>query len=303
MQESPSLHDAARLLEAFGWSLSTDPPSAGPEAAPAWTDQTGTLEVLRAGTGTPAAFLLRFFGEDFAWVEPEARRIRLCPEGGRLGPAAVVHLLADQVLPRALAQEGRLVLHAGGVVLDGRAVLVLGDSGWGKSTLTARLGQAGGRVLSDDAMILEEAGAGASARPVYAGLRLLPDSLAALFDRTGGTPVAEYTDKARLAVEPPDDPGPVPLAMILVLRPPVPASRVELARLSPLEACMAMLRNSFALDPGDRAQGARRLGRFGALAARVPAFALSYPRDYALLAEVAEAVLRRLGSLDGPGPA
>ena len=46
------------------------------------------------------------------------------------------------------------MLHASGVVLDGRAVLITGPSGAGKSSLAAALVRAGGQLLSDDAVAL-----------------------------------------------------------------------------------------------------------------------------------------------------
>jgi hypothetical protein len=52
---------------------------------------------------------------------------------------------------------GRSTLHAGGFVVDGGAVLVLGEKGTGKSTLVAAAAAAGLPVVSDDLAVLEDA--------------------------------------------------------------------------------------------------------------------------------------------------
>lgn len=48
------------------------------------------------------------------------------------------HLILDQIIPRILGQQGQLVLHASAVQLpDGKAIVFLGDTGWGKSTIAS----------------------------------------------------------------------------------------------------------------------------------------------------------------------
>jgi hypothetical protein len=56
------------------------------------------------------------------------------------------------------AATGLLVLHAGGVVVDGTCVLLAGDMEVGKTTLTAGLLRGGAGYLSDEAIGLELAG-------------------------------------------------------------------------------------------------------------------------------------------------
>lgn len=53
-------------------------------------------------------------------------------------------------LTHLLAQQGQQVLHAGAVVVDGQAILILGDTGTGKSTLVFSALQLGWLALSDD---------------------------------------------------------------------------------------------------------------------------------------------------------
>jgi hypothetical protein len=65
------------------------------------------------------------------------------------------HIISAQALPLAATIRGLEVLHASGVVLDGRAVLIAGPAGAGKSSLAAALVRAGGELLSDDSVALQ----------------------------------------------------------------------------------------------------------------------------------------------------
>src|SRR5580693_4098200 len=68
------------------------------------------------------------------------------PQGSRAG-----EILVRQILDRQLHRRDATLLHAAGVVLDGRALLFLGDAGWGKTTL-ATWGTVvqGGQFLAGD---------------------------------------------------------------------------------------------------------------------------------------------------------
>lgn len=72
-----------------------------------------------------------------------------------LNPGAAVARLFDQ-LDVVLAETAPgLRFHAGAVERDGRVVLVLGNSGDGKSTLTGALVQAGWRYLTDELVVVD----------------------------------------------------------------------------------------------------------------------------------------------------
>lgn len=64
--------------------------------------------------------------------------------------ARVFRFVGFIALTHLLAQQGRHVLHAGAVAADGQAILVLGDTGTGKSTLVFSALQRGWLALSDD---------------------------------------------------------------------------------------------------------------------------------------------------------
>lgn len=65
------------------------------------------------------------------------------------------------------------VLHASAVALDGRALLIIGASGTGKSTLAIRLMALGATLVADDRVIvraLSDRGVGLSCPPATRGL-------------------------------------------------------------------------------------------------------------------------------------
>lgn len=80
------------------------------------------------------------------------------PEHGAHPESLRLYLLGS-VFGALLHQRGELVLHASSVATDRGAVLLLGRSGHGKSTLAALLGRSGHRLLGDDkAVVLRQGG-------------------------------------------------------------------------------------------------------------------------------------------------
>jgi glycosyltransferase involved in cell wall biosynthesis len=76
------------------------------------------------------------------------------------------HHVAPFMLSSLLAPHGRFLLHAGAIQIAGQAVLVLGGSGVGKSTLILGALQNGWNVLSDDLVMIRSGSGG----PVVSGI-------------------------------------------------------------------------------------------------------------------------------------
>jgi hypothetical protein len=252
----------------------------------------------------PCGRLLRFPGlADFELSADDAQlAVRPAVE---TEPHTVRHLLVDQVLPRLLAHRGRFVLHASAVRMGGEAVAFLGPAGRGKSTLAASFHEAGCGLLCDDGLVLAAGANGVEAVPTYGGLRLMPDAIDTLFGPAAGSaPMAQYSSKRRMRPGETADRAPerLRLAALFLLAPEpgaeagveadAQAGGVSSRRLSPREACIAMLDQSFQLDVTDAARAARHFALAGDLALLVPAFELTYPREFSRLREVQAAVLR-----------
>ena len=66
------------------------------------------------------------------------------------------HMLLDQVIPRVLGLQGRVLIHGSAVASpEGRACAFVGMSGRGKSTLAASFYRDGWRMLADDCIQLD----------------------------------------------------------------------------------------------------------------------------------------------------
>jgi len=248
------------------------------------------------------------FGFDFpavaqAWVSPD-HRIKLWRRYDA-SIESVRHVLLDQILPRLLAQHGHLVLHGAAVQTQrGSTLLMLGDSGMGKSTLAAAFGRSGADVLSDDGVLIALS-PGAThtvhAVPCYAGLRLWPDSLdSVLADRAGeSTAMAHYNDKRRL-LQPGLTHASYPLDAIVILQPSIDATSIELDACLAQDACIALVRNAFQLDLGDHGNVQVLLSRAADTVNGVPVLTLAYPRDYATLPRVIDRLMAMLDRLARP---
>jgi hypothetical protein len=127
-------------------------------------------------------------------------------------------ILAAQALPLAATIRGLEVMHASGVVLDGRALLFAGPPGAGKSSLAAALVSDGAQLLSDDAVALQlrRRGLLAHAGSVVLQLRSteqqrLPEDRRARL----GSPLRSFTGKHRYMG--PSVPAAAPLAALFLL--------------------------------------------------------------------------------------
>ena len=168
---------------------------------------------------------LRREGEDL--VVMPGGRVRLAP--GRSETAVewaaagapvddfVTTILLETTLIHALAMGGYVVSHAAALEVDGRALLVVGPSRAGKSTLSAAVLAAGGAVVSDDSVILglDDKGApsaGALRRDLWlrdGSVELLPEALRAQLwktssfgERRWGLERAEFPELFRSRVRP-----------------------------------------------------------------------------------------------------
>ena len=190
--------------------------------------------------------------------EPDARPLRrysVDPHGGaftvgrarrRSVSAATVPAAADLVVDdveRALARsiDGRILVHAGAVRWRGRAILLPGRSGSGKSELVAALVRAGADYLSDEFAVLDRNG---EVQPYRRPISLRRPS--------GTTRVAVETPEDRSASEP------APVGSIAFLRY-RPGASWRPRRVSPGSALLGLLRNT--LSCGWRLDEAHRILR------------------------------------------
>jgi hypothetical protein len=273
-----------------------DSPHAALEPLHAWRNDSGSLTLsLHRGNGR---YVLRFPGlADFAVAPDSLSTVDIYPSP-TTGAETLEHLLLDQVLPRLLAQRGHLVAHAGAVHLSEHMIAFMGETGHGKSTLTASFHLGGGTLASDDGLVLQNDGQTVAALPTYPSLRLLPDSLDQLFPQAPRTtPVADYSNKRRVEVALNQAvPRARPLTALYLIRS-HDHHGISIAKASAREASIAILANSFQLDVTDRTRSAALFASATEISEILPVFTLRYPRDYQRLEEVRRAVTAHACSL------
>lgn len=261
-----------------------------------WQDPSGPLRLSRIVSDNLTHYRL-YLDEDVA-IDILPNRHLMILARPDVPQITIDHFLADQVLPRLISQDGEFVLHSGAVRLGRSAILILGASGLGKSTLATSFQNEGSGLMGDDAIVIS-ADEVPSATALYSSLRLFPDSITALLpEDVSCEEIAHYSDKQRISVPVVKhiESTSAPIKAMFVLGQPSVAD-ICVTRLSTAQACMAIVENSFALDPTDREKARSRLERASDLARQIPAFALSYPRDYARLPEVRAAILSELRGL------
>ena len=251
---------------------------------------------------TEAGFVLHFPAFADFFLSPDAKNIQCYPAEDT--PLETIrHLLLDQVIPLVLNHQGKLVLHAGAVVLPEGAVAFLGASGFGKSTLTASFSQQGFPLLTDDCVLLEEKDGQILVVPSYPSLRLWPENAAALLaDEVRLSDVTHYSSKKRLGW----DTGQlnftndaVPLRRLYLLANPeeqTDSSEIQITLLSPRNAFIEVLRHTFHLDVTDMQRLAREMSELSHLVTLGLVYKLSYPRELALLPKVQEMILNDVKS-------
>jgi hypothetical protein len=186
------------------------------------------------------------------------------------------HFLVDQIVPLMLSVED-VVLHASAVSVDGRLAAFVGPGGSGKSTTALALSHLGHAIAADDGLLMLMPQAGEIVGvPAYAGVRVWPDSETALAEGLHGSG-RQYTHGKQRFRDGLPFVGAGSLTHLYLLVP-GGAPSVSFEPLSPRDAAVAMIRQSFRLALDDRAVLARQLDRIAYAAPALSAWQVVFPR-------------------------
>lgn len=245
----------------------------------------------------PSGYLLRFPDLADFEVAEEGASISCFPAPG-VDDATPQHLFQSQVLPVLLGNRGRYVFHGGAVEIGEAAVVFLGQSGRGKSTLVASFASSGHRLLVDDGLMLEPCEDGFQVAPGHPSVRLWSDSEKILSKSDVERAAAlHFTTKTRFLAGSGlaycDQPRPLRVAYFLGDG---SAQETVFRKLTKAETLMGWAKNSFLLDVEDPAIVASHFKRIAALTDALVGYELDYPRRLDQLGRVRKAIVEHATS-------
>ena len=249
------------------------------------------LHLIADAEGVPSHALGRSDGRLVSWhadtgsflIDGSAGTIGYRPDDASVeaGPERWEHRLGSGALPLLAGERGGLPLHASAAAVDGRAVVICGVTGRGKSTLAATLAARGHEALAEDGVVVRFDEDEPTVWPGLAGSRITAEAAVAIGigEGAGGT-----DPRGRFLVETPRTvTGPTPVAAVAILLERV-SDRIKLVRPSPARAHRELLAHVISAvrrGPAVFAASAR-------LVERVPVVLLVVPDSHRELGRAAE---------------
>lgn len=205
--------------------------------------------------------------------------------------------LRGPVMGFILRRRGVIALHASAVNIGGQAIVLLGESESGKSTIAAALALRGSPVLCEDITPLKLSGNNFSVEPGYAQIGLWPDSVEALFGTADALPrLTPGWEKCFLAL---DGKGTRfelkerPLSVVYLLAPRSPSEDLpRIDQISPREALLGLVQNTYMNWLLDRKQRAAEFDFLSILVNSVPVQRIVPHSDPARIAALCDLIVK-----------
>lgn len=228
------------------------------------------------------------------------RRIAVASAGqNRGGSRGAMDLVARWVLPLiARSERATLPVHATSLLWEGRALVLLGPSGVGKSTTAAAACAAGARLLGDEPVLLDLGPGDVVVWPGEALLRLTDEARSLVGDAVDLTPVGQVDGKTVLHAIPPEiGSKAIPLlAVCCLVRRQSTAPGPVVEPMDPTSRLMALAGNGYA-RAGSPQVARSDFALAAELANRVPVVTVAMPegsKDLRPDAAALPALVRRL---------
>ena len=234
-------------------------------------------------------YSLQFNGLAVFEVSADLRTVT-CAPAPRVAARSIRHLFLDTVMPLVLSVAAKTVLHASAVEHEGEAILFVGASGRGKSTLASALAVSDVGVLADDAVIVEPADGRFDAGATYQSLRLRTDSARALLARRRGSDAVRHSPGAGRFVE--RRRLPIKRIYFVERRDRRRRSPVAINQMRGIGAVLRLVEHTFNLDIACRNSLEGQFEVLTRLAACGLCYRLEVVRDFKLLPAVRQAIDR-----------
>src|SRR5579884_948907 len=236
--------------------------------------------------------LLLVFDLCAIYVAPDGRTLRWT--NWRSEPEPPQAYVLSSAISYCLLARGIEPLHGTAVEVGGRALVLLGDSGYGKSTLAAAFTAAGHRLLSDDVLVItrqQKPALGYWLHPGIPRLKLLPDSREAVLPGARGVAMNSATQKELVPIA---NSHPGPLRVGAMYRLPRSAGRncgMRIRTISSHAAMLSIIASTFNDDVTDRGRLCRQFEFARELSSAVPVRTIRYPKRHDYLPQVVRALL------------
>lgn len=194
-----------------------------------------------------------------------------------------------RILPRVALLRGRSVLHAASLAAGESSILLCGDSGIGKSTLSLYLQETlGWQILHDDMSVLERQPDGFHTHFGANCASLWQDSKSELETVIENASLLEaYKTKFRCHAKAPPSILNAPLSTIYFLE----ENQLRMQLLDPMQALKRLIRQQIAINPADDNERRQRFNVLTQIVTSTRAISLAYPRNYTDLPKVAHALI------------
>ena len=205
--------------------------------------------------------------------------------------------LRGPVMGFILRRRGVIALHASAVNIGGQAIVLLGESESGKSTIAAALALRGSPVLCEDVTRLKLSGNNFSVEPGYAQVGLWPDSVEVLFGTADALPrLTPGWEKCFLALDGEGtrfESNERPLSVIYLLAPRSPSEDApRMAQISPRDALLGLVRNAYMNWLLDQKQRAAEFDFLSILVKSIPVRRIVPHSDPARIAALCDLIVK-----------
>lgn len=187
------------------------------------------LHYVESRGGGPLASVARVDGTVLAWLvdagsfalDPASMEVSYCREDAERpeGELRWGDRLGSTVIPLLAAERGGLAVHASANLIEGRALLICGITGRGKSTVAAVLAAAGHPLLAEDGVVVHRREEEAVVWPGMSGALVTSEVSSAIGaddEPSAGSP--DHRGRRLVAVPAADRPAPVGAVAILAER-------------------------------------------------------------------------------------
>lgn len=203
--------------------------------------------------------------------------------------------LLGPVMGYLLRKRGITALHASAVCLDGKALVLTGEAGAGKSTTAAALALRGLPVLCEDIAALHETAFGFHVHAGHPRVCLWPESVSMLMGQSNALPlITPNWDKRYLPLDgafAPHETSMQPLGAIYILSPRRAGHAPLIEEVSSRDVLLELVQNTYMNWLLDRRQRAEEFALLSRLISHVPVRRIVPHRDPARLEAFCDLIL------------